>query len=396
MQRMKLLEQYRHFADGAGERLSASDEEGAAADYIAATLSADGLDPQQQTFMSAASAYAPAALFAGVALLSVFLFWQPQPVGAAAATLLTATALVSLLLEMQYRSNPLRWMLPIEESRNVFVRIPPAATGDVNGSARKTIVISTHLDAQRHPAVFNVIGGRSAIPALLRAGQIAAAILLVLFVAGIVTPVIILRQIALLPGAVMLAIFILMLLAQRAPVVKGQGDNAGGLAVLLDTAAGLHSAPLAGHDALILFTGASEAGAYGMQAFLNAHRAELAGASHILLTAMGAAGTIPAVAGREIAYTGVAGDPALVSLAGGLAAAHPDLGATRIERLAAHGELNVSIRHGLHALSLTSAPGSASDDDEKALQRAGALVRVLLQSIDTVPAGTAEPMTTAA
>ncbi|MCL4505885.1 MAG: hypothetical protein M1434_14625 [Chloroflexi bacterium] len=410
---MTSLEQFRHIADAVGPRSGASDEEATAAGYIAERLSAIGLAPNKQIFLSPTSAYAPAALFAGIALLSVFLFWQGQPVGAAAAALLTATALISLLLEMQYRANPLRWVLPIEESQNVYAHIPRAPRDESDGAPAQTIVISAHLDVQRNPAVFNALGGVQALPALLRSGLIAAAVLLVLFLIGIPLSDSILRQIALLPGVVLLVIFILMLLAQRAPYRKGEGDNAGGLAVLLDASANLTSAPLAHADTLVVFTGASEVGGYGMQAFLRAHQAELAEARQLIITAMGAAGTAPAIAREERSYAAAASDRALLALAGDVVAAHPDLGAVIVPYVVAHGEFSLSARYGLRPLALTSTPQAdptakppadasimpatgAPDADELALQRATALVCELARSIDAAAGGTTAPTGAAA
>src|SRR5512141_1671747 len=106
MQRMTSLDHIRYLSETIGPRGSTTEAEAKAADYVADQLAVLQLSPQRQKFLSAESAYAPYALFAVMLLLSLFLFEQPQPVGAAAAVIITLTALVSIILEMRFQSNP--------------------------------------------------------------------------------------------------------------------------------------------------------------------------------------------------------------------------------------------------------------------------------------------------
>lgn len=150
-----------------------------------------------------------------------------------------------------------------------------------------------------------------------------------------------------------------------------------------------------------------------MQAFLRAHQAELAEARQLIITAMGAAGTAPAIAREERSYAAAASDRALLALAGDVVAAHPDLGAVIVPYVVAHGEFSLSARYGLRPLALTSTPQAdptakppadasimpatgAPDADELALQRATALVCELARSIDAAAGGTTAPTGAAA
>ena len=74
MQRMTALDHISHLVETIGPRGSTTPEEAAAATYASDQLSAMGLTPQTQKFLSAESAYAPYALFAGLTLLSIVLF----------------------------------------------------------------------------------------------------------------------------------------------------------------------------------------------------------------------------------------------------------------------------------------------------------------------------------
>jgi hypothetical protein len=396
MQRMTSLDHMRALCQTIGPRGSTSEEEAKASDYVFDQVAALGYTPHRQMFMSALSAYAPYALFAALLLLSIVLFWQMQPVGAAAAFILTAMALVSVVLELQFKSNPLRWLLPVEQSQNVYTRIPAQLATEPAVGGTQTLVITAHVDTHRTPLVFRSPFWLQVFGVLMPAGIISAVLLLAMFAAGIVVPALLLRQIALLPGVVMLLILALMLQADRTPYSPGADDNASGVATVLALAERLKDAPLQRTDVVAVFTGCEEVGDYGADAFLRAKRTVLGPGPvmHMVIDQVAGAGTDPCVVRGERFLVAAPSDPALLTLAERVIAAHPELNATMLSLSTAYGELSVGVKNGYRAIAIGSLrkdgaspnwhkPSDTMDNiDESALARSQELAWHLLQAID--------------
>ncbi|MCL5996554.1 MAG: M28 family metallopeptidase [Chloroflexi bacterium] len=399
MQHMTSLDYIRDLTEVIGPRGSTSEEEAKAADYAADQLKQIGLAPQRQTFLSATSAYAPYALFAGLALLSIVLFWQPQPVGAAGAAVLTGTALVSLILELLFRSNLLRWCLPVDESQNVFATVPCVAhstSADESPAQRcaQTVVITAHLDTHRTPLVFHSPAWLKVFRLLMPLGIGSAVLLLVLFVIGVFVSDAILRQIALLPGAVLLAVFVLMVQADQTPYTKGADDNASGVATVLLLAERLVQAPLQHTAVTVVFTGCEEVACYGADAYLQEHGPELRNAIHLVIDQVGGAGTVPCVVRGERFLAPAPSDPGLLAIADRVVAEHPELDATTLNLSTAYGELSIGVKHDLRTIALGSlrkdgtsphwhkASDTLENVDVAVLERSLELAWQLLRGID--------------
>ena len=357
MQRMTSLDHIRHLSESIGPRGSTTEEEAKAADYVAEQLAALKLAPQRQKFLSAQSAYAPYALFSGLVLLSLFLFWQPQPVGAAAAAILTLTVLISVILEMLFRSNPLRWLLPIEYSQNVYARIHRASS-TADASPTQTVFITAHVDSHRTPLVFSSPSWLKVFGLLMPAGLVSAAVLLVLFLVGVFTPAMILRQIALVPGVIELAIFALMIQADLTEFSRGAEDNGSGVALSLGVAERLIQTPLQHTDVVVVFTGCEEVGCYGADAFFRANAAQTRGAVHLVADQVGAEGGKPCIVLGERFLAAVQSTPQLVKIAEQVVAAHPELQTSLMRLSTGYGELSVGVMNGLRGIAL----GSRRDD----------------------------------
>ena len=401
MQRMTSLDHFRALAAGMSQRDGANEQKTSVADYVADQLTAMGFTPQQQHFLGAELAYGPFILYAAVGLLSVILLGQSQPVGAAAAILLMATALPSLFLELQYRPNLLRWLLPIERSTNVIVHTPPAE--DTTDSHKK-IIVTAHIDGHRTPVILGV-KVLSIMPLLIVASELAGAVLIVLAIIGVPISAAIVRQMALAPGLVFLALLVVSVLADRAPYDNSYGgDNAGGVAAVLGVIERLKDAPLKRAEAVFVFTGAEEAGAYGAQAFFESQTAWRAEAVHVVLCAVGAKGSVPTVIRTERFTHAVVSDAGLLAIADGIATTHTDLGMTLLVEVVGRNELSPNIV--ARAIGVTSVAGTPKseagsqlvgngvvdgtgagenvDADGLALQRHEAFLWELLHGIDAV------------
>ncbi len=405
---MASLDHIRALSEVIGPRGSATAEEAKAADYVVEQLANLGLSPERQTFLSATSAYRPYALATGMALLSVFLFWQPQPVGAAAAALITAVALASLLLEMQFRPNLLRWLLPIEQSQNVSAVIPcrqprlqtasdedaPMGAIAPRADCPATVVITAHLDTHRTPLLFRAPFWLRVFGWLMPAGLGSMVALLALFVIGIFIPASALRLIALAPGLVAFVLFALMIQADLTPYTKGANDNASGVAAALWLAERLTASPLQHTQVYLVFTGCEEVGGYGADAWFSANRPALNGAFHITLDQIAGAGAQPVVVRAERFLIPAHSDPGLLALAEQIIREHPEWNARLVSLNAGYGELSMGVKHGLRAIAFGAiAPDGASPRwhqpsdtlaaiDEATLARVQEMVWALLREID--------------
>lgn len=412
MQRMTALDPMRYLSETIGPRGSTTEEEAKAAEYVATQLTNLGLAPQRDAFLSAASAYAPYALFTGMLLLSLFLFWQPQPVGAAAAAILTLTALVSVLLELLFRTNPLRWLLPLGDSQNVYVRIPredaqragglpadPVAKDADNtkvAGPANTIYITAHLDTHRTPLVFSSPGWIKTFGLIMPAALVSAGVSLLLFIVGVFSTSLIWREVALVPGVVMLFILILMIQADRTDYSPGADDNASGVAATLGLAERLAHTPLKNTDVVVVFTGCEEVGCYGADAFFQRHAEETRGATLLVIDQVGAANAKPSVVEGERFLAFVRSDPHLLALAHKVLDEHPEWQAGFTLSNAPYGELSVGAKDGLHCIALGHSENSPSywhtmldtmqHADPELVEREQELTWQLLKAIDAVHA----------
>ncbi|MBI5477998.1 MAG: M28 family peptidase [Deltaproteobacteria bacterium] len=316
---MSALEHLRGLA-ALGPRPSGSPAEAAAADYAATALRAAGLEPRVEQFVSARSAWYPYAAFAGLALLGEVVFLAGGTSGAAAAFCLTLFGLGAGLLELTFRANPLRWILPRVDSQNVVARIAP------RDAARARVVLLGHLDTHRTPLVFSSDGWLRLFEKLVPLGLVSVLLLAVLealAAAGVRGP----WHLVSLPfGFVAAGLLVLFVQADLTPYTEGANDNASGVAVVLDLARRLRAEPLATTEVWAVLTGCEEVGCYGAFAFAAAHRADLGGAAWIAIDSVGGHGAGPIYLTRETFLLPAPSDPGLVRLAERVAARRPELG----------------------------------------------------------------------
>ena len=395
---MSLLGHVHQLSEVIGPRGSTTEGEAKASDYVQRQLSALGLRPERQLVLSATSAYAPFILALGASLLGLLLFWQPQPVGAAAACIIGVTALASTLLELTFTGNPLRWVIPTGWGNNVSAVVPAA----MQDEKRPPILITAHVDTHRTPLLFSSPGWRRIFRMIMPAGLACMATLNVLFVAGVFSNAQALRQIALIPGAVVAVIFLLMLQAAASPFTNGANDNASGVAVALVLVERLARQPLQHRDVIVVFTACEEVGAYGADAFMSANRRNLRGAIHLVIDHVGGLRGRdfgPSIIRSERFLRRVECDPRLVQIAESVARAQPELRATVRDFDLAYSELSVGAKHGLRSLGIIGLtpegdlPNWHVRDDvianinEATLERTVEFVWCLLRAIDAEEIG---------
>lgn len=376
---MSLLGTIEHLAGAIGPRGGATSEENNAADWVAAELSAMGYTPVRQTFVSATSTFWPYIFAAGAVLLSLFFFWQPQPVGAGAALVLTGVALASLFLHVRLRDNLLRWLVPNDDSRNVIAKAPAAAPD------KPPILVTANLDSPRATRAVSL-----PLLMLMMAGMGA---LMALFAFGILNPSALLRQIALIPGLVALILLVQMSLAQRAKFNAGANGNASGVAIALDLASRLAQQPPAHRDVIVAFMGCGEIYSAGLDAMIKAHGGALKGALHVAISHAGGPHPLALIRGEQFT-TSVAGDAQLLALGERTAQACGTAVQTRIFKLG-HGDLSAGVRNGLRSVGLMrldsagqpanwrAAGDTVGTLDEASLQQAADFTWHFIQAIDS-------------
>ncbi len=344
----RCLEHLRFLAESIGPRGSATPAEAEAAGYAVRTLSALGLDPQVQAFSSAISAWRPYALAIILALLGLAIYPLAGQATAATAAALVLAVLVSTYLEINFRGNPLRWLLPKGRSHNVWAVLPP------RGPVRQQAVLVGHLDTHRTPFVFKSASHLKIFGLLSPLGFGGMGGLLALFIAAAITEADIIKPIAVGIGVLLGAILILLVQADFTPYTPGANDNASGAAMVLALAERLRDQPLEHTQVWALNTGCEEVGCYGADAFLRANREALQGACFITIDTVGGPGTGPCYITREGMTRRYHSDRGLVALAERLAAERPELAAYAKTMALGYTEGAIGIKHGLRSLTFVN------------------------------------------
>lgn len=340
------MQHVRYLAETIGPRGSTTPKEAEAAQYAEGVLRQAGLEPVTEPFTSARSSWYPYALFLGLLVVSVVIFWIGGRTGAVVALLLGLFSIASVLLELAFRSNPFRWILPKGRSQNVWARLPPRE------QPVQHVVLFGHLDSHRTPLVFSTDRWTRLFGVLIPLGLLSSFILLVLFAIGVFSSVWLWRILSLPFGLFVFFVFLLTLQADLTPFTAGANDNATGAGVVLSLAQSLANQPLRHTMVWCVLSGCEEVGCYGADAFARLHRLELSNAMWITLDSVGGNGAGPAYLTKETFLLTSHSDPVLLNLSGQVAAAHPHLGAYPHAFQGAYTEGAIGVMHGFRVLSL--------------------------------------------
>jgi hypothetical protein len=349
---MPAMTHVHHLVETIGPRGSTTVQEMEAAGYADRILRQAGLEPVVEPFTSARSAWYPYALFAGLLLIADLLFWLTGRWGAIIATMLAALAIVSVLLELAFRPNPLRWLLPVGRSQNVWVHLSPRA------EVRQQVVLLGHLDSHRTPLVFSTDRWLALFKTLVPAGLASALLSLILYSIGIFVIGGPWRWLSSPFALVLLGLLLITLQADRTPYTAGANDNATSVGVVLSAADRLSDEPLAHTAVWAVLSGCEEVGCYGADAFAGAHRDELGDAIWIALESLGSADGNPRYLTRETFLLTSHSDPDLIATAESVAARTPALNASAGTFSGAYTEGAIGAKHGFRTLTLMSLRGS--------------------------------------
>lgn len=288
-----------------GPRRPCSQEERAAAEFIANELTEAGLMARLESFRGPTSF---AWALAVVPALS--LFGRPK------------LALVLGVLESDLRLEPFSRLFSRRPSQNVVAKV------EATGELVRTLVLVTHLDSSRSGLLFDpkVASRLREVLSLVSAamvGQVLAPAL----------PKPLGRWTARTSKAV-LAVGLAFLAERelRGSDVSGANDNASGVAVATVLTRAFAVDPLEHTRVVFLATGCEESGLVGMRAFLEAHKGEWEDWIFLNLDGVGAPATLRYLP-REGINRVYKSDPALVRICETIAAERPELGLRAAEKL---------------------------------------------------------------
>ncbi|MFC2083090.1 M28 family peptidase [Candidatus Bipolaricaulota bacterium] len=354
---MNAMDHVRHLVETIGPRGSTTVEEKKASVYGGEQLEGMGLRPKMETFCSARSAWLPAALFWSLVLVSGFLFLGGGRIRIVTSLILSIGGLVSMLLEVSLRSNPLRWVLPKGQSQNVWTRI------EAEEDAHEHVALVAHLDTHRTPLAFSSDRWVRWFEKLVPIGIAFAGLLIVTFALGIVWPVSWLRIVAIGPMLVAFGMLLLTLQADFTAYSPGANDNASGVGVVLSLAGKLAGDPLKHTAVWIVLTGCEEVGCYGAEDFIRRHRAELGQGAWISVDTVGSSEGAPVFLSQETFLATAKSDPELLDVARNVSARCPDLGAHEITMKGAYTDGAIGAKHGLRVLTFESHQTSGTLSD---------------------------------
>jgi hypothetical protein len=313
------MDHIRYLADTIGPRGSTRSRERKAAQYAARVLSEAGMEPKVEPFRSARSAYYPYLVFSGLFLVSELFFLFGGDWGVAAAILLSLFGLLSILLELAFRPNLLRWLLPKGDSQNVLVKIEPME------QARQKVVLLGHLDSHRTPLIFSSKRWLRFFGTLVPLGLGSSVLLILLFGIGFFAEIGTWRALSIPFAIVHLIIFTLMIQADLTPFSPGANDNASGAALVLSIALRLRDEPLINSEVWSVLTGCEEVACYGADAFAQAHRDELDEVIWLTVDSVGTGQGDPTYTVSESFLLSSQSDPDLVKLAEQISKDRPEL-----------------------------------------------------------------------
>lgn len=331
-----------------GPRGSTTVGEKQAAEYAEQVYRNLGLSPLIEPFRSAKSAWLPFALGTGLVLVGEALYLIGGFYGLLLAIVVTFFALSSLVLELMFKQNPFRWILPKGDSQNVSVKIPS------EGPSKVTIILMGHLDTHRMPIAYKSQRWIGLFRSLTTTTFASAIILLLLYVADIFFDWFIIPILSLVFIIPVMILFLIAISADRTDYTPGANDNATGAAMVMGLGARALKSPLRNTDVWAINSGCEEVGAYGAEAWIKQHIHEVQGAVFLTLDNLGGKETSPCYLTKETLIFPFESDPKLLALADQVATANPDLGAFSREMKAAYTDGAIANKAGLRCLTFVN------------------------------------------
>jgi hypothetical protein len=341
------LRHIRALAEDIGPRGSTSEEERQAAEYCRRVIADLGIVPQVEVFQSATTLFGLHVLVAIGMIASFFIYPLGGRAGAALALALGLFCVGSQSLELLFRNNPIRRLLPRAASQNVIATIAPS------GEHRQDIILMGHLDTNHCGLIFRSVRAINAMRIISALFGFASYVQLVLYAVGLVTQAAWLWPWAMLPAVISAGLLgIVMLEAELAPLSAGANDNATGAGLVLTLGEQLLNSPLRHTRVWLACTGCEEVKHYGAEDFLKRHITELVRPHAIVFEMLGRDGPGYLLRESTINVYTFRASPEMVTLAEAVAHQHPELGAHPTQIEGGHSEMANAILAGVPAITI--------------------------------------------
>lgn len=340
----RLIEHIRYLSETIGARGSTRAGERQAADYSAQTLHNLGYAPLMEFFKSARSIYHPHILAALMVIAGFIIYPDLLPYSAPTAAVLVLLAVVSDVLELGFKDNLLRRLVPKAQSQNVIATLEP------QGEHRQDLILIGHLDASQATLMFSTPRWLKFFNNFPTLAFVLFTINGLLYLLGAFTS----WQwlwVASIPGALCALILLAICIqAELSPYSPGANDNASAVAFVLALAEHYRKAPLQHTRLWFVCTGCEETQHYGAIDFFKQHQAQLVNPKALVFELLGCAG--PAYLTREGILVPFHPHPQMLKLAEVVAAEAPHLQAYPAQINGGNSEMADCVRFGVPALAL--------------------------------------------
>ncbi|MBN1344377.1 MAG: M28 family peptidase [Phycisphaerae bacterium] len=377
----------RVLAEEIGPRGSTTQAERQGAEYCQTVLNNLGYDARLEEFSSARSIYHPHVL-ASLCMLAAFALypWAGRWT-AGLACLISAVAIICELLELSFRDNLFRRLIPKGPSQNVV------AVAEPRGERRRDLVLIGHVDSHRSPIIFSSQAWLKFYGVFIAAAFVLFLAQIVLFGLGAATQWSWIWP-ATIPSAVCAAVLLAICVqADATPFSPGANDNATAAGLIVTLGEHMRTEPLRHTRVWLVCSGCEEVAHYGAIDFFRRHRGELSNPTAVVFESLGCDG--PAWLTKEGIVVPFHADRTLVATAERLAEQRPDLGAYPTKLMGGNTEMADALRAGVPAITICGItrdgrlpywhqPGDTVDKmNPEVLARAYAFTWAYLQAIDT-------------
>jgi len=265
----KLYEYVRYLSEGIGHRLTASDNERRAGNYIISQLEELGYTPVIEKFKTPRSPYEVFQFTYLTAFLISFLFFKFNFYLQLFLILIEIFLVYFYYFEFIFLHTPLFKFFKKYDSKNIFVKIPAKDTPDTR------IIITAHIDS----ATASILFLPKFVKYLSKQVKISFFSLVLMLIISIISlfyPLLLFHFILYITGGLFLIGFLITFHSEYiAKPTNGANDNASSVGILLGLAEYFSKKKLKGKEIWLVFTGAEEAGCIGIYEFLKKHKSEL-------------------------------------------------------------------------------------------------------------------------
>lgn len=327
-----------------GPRGSTYEGERQGTEYARNEFQRIGLEPVWESFQSARSIFLPHVLGSLLMLLAFAIFPLGGRLTAIISAVLSLLVIVNELLELGFKDNLFRRIVPKAESQNVFTVIPPADEHE------RDLVLVGHLDTQRTPIFFRSPRWVKIYDNFTTLIFITYVVQVVLYTLAIFLPMDWIWY-ATIPSAVCAVIMAAFFIeADLSPFTAGANDNATAVGIVLTLAEELKKQPLEHTRVFAVCTGCEEVQHYGMIDWYRRHRPELKEPSAVVFEMLGVDG--PAWLTREGIIVPFKPDPELASACEQIADENPELQAYPVSISGGNTEMADAVRADVPAITL--------------------------------------------